>query len=75
MPTKLSKPQQELLRQLAELEDVDVLPTKKGFVVELKQLRGEHHNKDNADHKPPHKHSLRGRPIRRAPAATGPAGG
>lgn len=40
VPRKLSKKQQQLLRELAETEDINVLPAKKGFFERLKEYFG-----------------------------------
>ncbi|KKL77971.1 hypothetical protein LCGC14_2029550 [marine sediment metagenome] len=40
VPKRLSTQQEDLLRQLAELEDMDVLPAKKGFFDKLKEYFG-----------------------------------
>ena len=40
VPRKLNKRQEELLRELAEEEDIDVFPTKKGFFEKLKDYFG-----------------------------------
>jgi len=40
VPRKLTRRQEELLRELAETEDIDVLPVKKGFFEKLKDYFG-----------------------------------
>jgi DnaJ-class molecular chaperone len=40
VPTKLTEKQEQLVRALAETEDLDVLPERRGFLTKLKDLLG-----------------------------------